>query len=72
MTTGVSNLLTTYTQKFYKVAAEGHLLWCAHLTMLLVAIMLVVIVGLSMAVGIAILLLFISVVQARSNPMMEM
>jgi ABC-type multidrug transport system fused ATPase/permease subunit len=70
-TGGVSNLLATDAQKLYEVAAEGHLLWSAPLSVLLVAIMLVVVVGPSMAAGIAILVLFVPAVQAISNRMME-
>jgi hypothetical protein len=40
-------------QKLYEVAAKGHLLWSAALSMLLVAIMLVVVLGPGMAMGIA-------------------
>jgi hypothetical protein len=54
LTTGVvSNLLATDAQKLYEVVAEGHLLWSAPLSMLLMAIMLMAVVGPGMAMGIA-------------------
>ncbi|KAL7538808.1 hypothetical protein ACHAXR_008799, partial [Thalassiosira sp. AJA248-18] len=72
LTTGaVTNLFAIDTQKIYEVTAEGHLLWSAPLSMLLVAIALIVVVGPSMAVGIALLMLFVPVVQMISNRMME-
>ena len=52
LTTGaVTNLFAIDTQKLFEVTAEGHLLWSAPLSMLLVALMLIVLVGPSMAVG---------------------
>ena len=72
LTTGsINNLFAIDTQKIYEVTAEGHLLWSAPLSMLLVAIILMTIVGPSMAVGICLLLLFVPVVQFVSNKMME-
>lgn len=72
LTTGsINNLFAIDTQKIYEVTAEGHLLWSAPLSMLLVAIMLMAIVGPSMAVGICLLLLFVPVVQVVSNKMVE-
>ena len=72
LTTGsITNLFAIDTQKIYEVTAEGHLLWSAPLSMILVAIMLMAIVGPSTAVGICLLLLFVPVVQVVSNKMME-
>jgi len=72
LTTGaVTNLFAIDTQKIFEVTAEGHLLWSAPLSMLLVAILLIVVVGPSMVVGIALLVLFVPVVQMISNRMME-
>eukprot|EP01082_Thalassiosira_pseudonana_P013849 g12002.t1 g12002 contig6:1022955-1025087(-) len=72
LTTGaVTNLFAIDTQKLFEVTAEGHLLWSAPLSMLLVAIMLIFVVGPSMAVGIVLLLLFAPIVQMISNKMME-
>lgn len=68
---GVANLFAVDTQKLFEVTAEGHLLWSAPLSMILVAVLLVVIVGPSMAVGIALLLLFVPIVKRISNRMME-
>ena len=71
-TESVTNLFAIDTQKVFEVTAdEGHLLWSAPLSMALVALMLVVVVGPSMAVGIALLVLFVPVVQIISNRMME-
>ena len=72
LTTGsITNLFAIDTQKIYEVTAEGHLLWSAPLSMILVAVMLMAIVGPSTAVGICLLLLFVPVVQVVSNKMME-
>ena len=67
----VTNLFAIDSQKLYEVTAEGHLLWSAPFSMILVAILLIVIVGPSMAVGIVLLLLFAPFVQKISNRMME-
>lgn len=67
----VTNLFAIDAQKLFEVTAEGHLLWSAPLSMVLVAVLLIFIVGPSMAVGIALLLLFAPVVQKISNKMME-
>eukprot|EP00804_Cyclotella_cryptica_P022040 CCRYP_000966-RB/>CCRYP_000966-RB protein AED:0.17 eAED:0.17 QI:2276/1/1/1/0.75/0.4/5/2441/1061 len=72
LTTGsVTNFFAIDAQKLFEVTAEGHLLWSAPLSMMLVAILLMVIVGPSMAVGIVLLLLFAPMVQRISNRMME-
>lgn len=72
LTTGsIANLFAIDVQKLYEVTAEGHLLWSAPLSMILVAIALVCVVGPSMAVGIASLILFAPVVQWITNKMME-
>lgn len=67
----VTNLFAIDAQKVFEVTAEGHLLWSAPLSMVLVAILLILIVGPSMAVGIVLLILFAPVVQNISNKMME-
>lgn len=67
----VTNLFAIDSQKLFEVTAEGHLLWSAPLSMILVAILLIVIVGPSMAVGIVLLLLFAPIVQKISNKMMD-
>ena len=67
----VTNLFAIDTQKLFEVAAEGHLIWSAPLSMTIVALMLMFVVGPAMAVGIAILLLFAPFVQKISNRMME-
>lgn len=67
----VTNLFAIDTQKLFEVAAEGNLIWSAPLSMLLVALMLIFVVGPSMAVGIVILLFFAPIVQKISNKMME-
>ncbi len=72
LTTGsIANLFAIDVHKLYEVTAEGHLLWSAPLSMILVAIGLVCVVGPSMAVGIASLILFAPVVQWITNKMME-
>jgi len=72
LTTGsIANLFAIDVQKLFEVTAEGHLLWSAPLSMILVAIALVCVVGPSMAVGIASLILFAPVVQWITNKMME-
>lgn len=72
LTTGsIANLFAIDVQKLYEVTAEGHLLWSAPLSMILVAIALVVVVGPSMAVGIGSLIFFAPVVQRITNKMME-
>eukprot|EP00986_Skeletonema_menzelii_P000250 scaffold67_cov155-Skeletonema_menzelii.AAC.24 len=72
LTTGsIANLFAIDVQKLFEVTAEGHLLWSAPLSMVLVAIALCVVVGPSMAVGIASLILFAPVIQRITNKMME-
>ena len=72
LTTGnITNLFALDAMKLYEVTAEGHLLWSAPLSMVLVGILLIVIVGPSMAVGIVLLLAFTPMVQVISNRMME-
>ena len=72
LTTGsIANLFAIDVQKLYEVTAEGHLLWSAPLSMILVAIALVVVVGPSMAVGIVSLIIFAPVIQRITNKMMK-
>lgn len=72
ITTGaVTNLFAIDTQKLFEVTAEGHLLWSAPLSMVLVAVCLMLVVGPSMAMGIVLLILFIPLVQISSNRIMH-
>ena len=72
LTTGnITNLFALDAMKLYEVTAEGHLLWSAPLSMILVGILLIAIVGPSMAVGIVLLLAFAPIVQIIMNRMME-
>ncbi|KAL7437637.1 hypothetical protein ACHAXH_004865 [Discostella pseudostelligera] len=72
ITTGaVTTLFAIDTQKLFEVTAEGHLLWSAPLSMLLVTIFLMIVVGPSMAMGIVLLILFIPLVKVSSNRIMS-
>ena len=72
LTTGsIANLFAIDVQKLYEVTSEGHLLWSAPLSMILVAVALIVVIGPSMVVGVVTLISFVPVVKWITNKMTE-
>lgn len=60
LTTGeVTNLVAVDAQKLFEVMQEGHLIWSCPLSMILVSILLVLIMGPTTLVGVAVLFAFV-------------
>ena len=72
LTTGeMTNYVAVDTQKLYEVAQEAHLLWALPLSILLVTGCLIWIMGPVTLVGIAILILFVPIVQGITSKMLS-
>lgn len=67
----VTNLLAVDTQKLYEVAQEGHLVWSLPLTVILVTFFLVRTLGPSALVGVAVLVMFVPIVERVMATMMS-
>jgi hypothetical protein len=71
LTTGeVTNLLAIDTQKLFEVTQEGHLIWSCPLSMLLVLILLLIVMGPTTLVGMAVLVMFVPLVQMVASKML--
>ena len=58
-TGGVTNLVAVDAQKLFEVMQEGHLIWSCPLSMILVSILLILIMGPTTLVGVAVLFAFV-------------
>jgi len=59
----VTNLMATDTQKLFEVTQEGHLIWSLPLAVVLVTVSLVLVMGPTTLVGVAVLILFVPLVE---------
>lgn len=67
----VANLIAVDTQKLFEVTQEGHLVWSLPLSMALVTVFLVLIIGPVALVGIAVLIMFVPVVERITSKMLR-
>jgi ABC-type multidrug transport system fused ATPase/permease subunit len=66
----VNNLVAVDTQKLFEVAQDGHLIWSLPLSVFLVSICLVIILGPTTLVGIAVLILFVPLIERITSRML--
>lgn len=66
----VANHVAVDTQKLFEVAQEGHLLWSLPLSIVLVTIALVVVLGPTTLVGIAVLIMFVPFIERITSRML--
>jgi ABC-type multidrug transport system fused ATPase/permease subunit len=67
----VTNLIAVDTQKLYEVAQEGHLIWALPLSITLVTVFLILILGPITLIGIAVLILFVPLVERVTSRMLK-
>ena len=67
----VTNLMATDTQKLFEVTQEGHLIWALPLSVVLVTLFLWLIMGPTTLVGIAVLMLFVPLVERITSSMLK-
>jgi ATP-binding cassette subfamily C (CFTR/MRP) protein 1 len=66
----VANLVAVDTQKLFEVAQEGHLIWSLPLSIVLVTIALVIVLGPTTLVGIAVLIMFVPFIERITSRML--
>jgi ABC-type multidrug transport system fused ATPase/permease subunit len=66
----VANLVAVDTQKLFEVSQEGHLIWSLPLSITLVTIALVVVLGPTALVGIAVLIMFVPAIERVTSRML--
>jgi hypothetical protein len=66
----VANLVAVDTQKLFEVAQEGHLIWSLPLSITLVTIALVIVLGPTTLVGIAVLIMFVPFIERITSKML--
>jgi hypothetical protein len=66
----VANLVAVDTQKLFEVAQEGHLIWSLPLSIILVTIALVIVLGPTTLVGIAVLIMFVPFIERITSRML--
>lgn len=67
----VTNLLAVDTQKLFEVTQEGHLIWSCPLSMIIVTILLLIVMGPTTIVGMAVLVLFVPLVKITATKMLS-
>jgi len=66
----VANLIAVDTQKLFEVAQEAHLIWSLPLSMALVTVFLILIIGPVALIGIAVLIMFVPMVERITSKML--
>jgi len=67
----VANFIAVDTQKLFEVALEGHLVWSLPLSVILVTVFLIIVMGPVTLVGIAVLVMFVPIVQRITARMLS-